>query len=419
MTRYTTLVLLGLCAAFSLAAETVRQPEFRVRSPEIMGQGRSYVAVAEGYEALFSNPAGIAETRLPQWTAPSLTTWVYSRPDLLLSTIGALGGDDVQTAADDPDTTRDDLIIDALTEQFTTNGFGVGSAIGFGYVGNRIGLGLRLGVNSYLYGDTFPLGLEGEIDSQFTAVVGYAQPFQIGPVRLTLGGALRPTLRISSFVDSDVAADLIEQFIGIETGDDGDGNQDLTESIRALNGWGVAFDLGTRVQYRSFAVAAQLRNAFNTTMEYSNNTLAEIQDALSAGGLPRQTNDSADPAYVEDSYVIPAELSIGAAWQPDLGLWSSIVDPELHFQITDPFGRTDPDRNVPRSFWTRMHVGSEIRLLNFFDLRFGVNQGYFTLGTGLSLVFLDINFALYNEEFGRYPGDQPVGGAALEFAFRF
>jgi hypothetical protein len=41
------------------------------------------------------------------------------------------------------------------------------------------------------------------------------------------------------------------------------------------------------------------------------------------------------------------------------------------------------------------------------------------MGTGMELMFLDIQFALYSQEFGRYPGDQQVGGAALEFALRF
>jgi hypothetical protein len=38
---------------------------------------------------------------------------------------------------------------------------------------------------------------------------------------------------------------------------------------------------------------------------------------------------------------------------------------------------------------------------------------------GMELTALHLNFALYGQEFGRYPGDQQVGGAALEFAIRF
>ncbi len=412
--------LLLAVVAVVLPAETVRQKDFYPLSPEILGQGGSYTAVAEGYGSLFTNPAGLARTTEPEVTLPSLSVWVHSRPDLLLPTIGALGGEEISSDSDDgEEVSRDQLIIDNLREQFTTNGFGVGSALGLGYVGNGIGVGMNIATDSYLYGDTFPLGLEGEITSQFSLVFGYAHPFQLGPVDLSVGGTLRPNLRITSLVGSDTAADLITQFTGVDTGEgDGEDDGDLLNSINALNGWGVAFDAGLLVGYRDFSMGLQLRNLFNTNMQYSRNSLSDVFSALGSGGLPSAPSED-DPEYVSETYIIPMELSLGAAWQPDLGAISALVDPELHVQITDPFGTADLDPDRPRSFWTRLHMGTELTLLRFFDLRFGVNQGYFTLGTGLDLMFLDVQFALFSQEFGRYPGDQQVGGAALEFALRF
>jgi hypothetical protein len=416
------LIAFLLVTAMALPAETVRQKEFRPLSPEILGQGGSFVAVADGYNSLYTNPAGLAQTMEREITLPSLSVWVHSRPDLLLSTIGALGGEEISSdGGDGEEPTRDELIINNLREQFTTNGFGVGSALGLGYVGNRIGIGMNVATDSYLYGDTFPLGLEGEITSQFTLAFGYAHPFQVGPVDLSVGGTLRPSLRITSIVGSETAADLITQFTGVDTGEgDGaeDGEEDLLGSIDALNGWGVAFDAGLLAGYRDFSLGLQLRNLFNTNMQYSLNSLDDVFSALGAGGLP-SVPEEGDPEYVSDRYIIPMELSVGGAWQPDLGAISAFVDPELHIQITDPFGAADLDPDRPNSFWTRVHVGTELTFLRFFDMRFGINQGYFTMGGGMDLMFLDVQFALFSQEFGRYPGDQQVGGAALEFALRF
>jgi hypothetical protein len=410
--------LFGLPA--SAGAETIRQNEFRPMSPEIMGQGGSYTAVAEGYNSLFTNPAGLATRTDPEITVPAYSIWVHSRPDLLLATLGALGGQDVNAdAGDGEELTRDELILQNLKEQFTTNGFGVGTALGFGYTGNRIGIGMNVAVDSYLYGNTFPLGLEGEVTSQFTLAFGYAHPFRIGPVDLALGGTLRPNLRITSLVGSDTAADLITQFTGVETGESGDEeDEEILDALSALNGWGVALDTGIIARYHPFAIGIQARNLFNTNMQYSRNSFADVLDALGSGGLPSAAQEG-DPEYVSDRYIIPTELSFGAAWQPDLGEIGFVVDPELHVELTDPFGYTDLDQDRPDSFWTRVHIGTELTFLRFFDLRFGINQGYFTMGTGMELMFLDIQFALYSQEFGRYPGDQQVGGAALEFALRF
>ncbi len=404
-----------------LHAETVRQPEFRRMDPILMGQGGSSVASATGYSALFTNPAGLASEEDNGLTLPSVTVWVHSRPDLLLSTIGTFSGDASDTTADGEEKSQEELIIDVLREQFTTNGFGLGAALGTGYVRNRVGLGLEIGTNSYLYGETFPLGLEGELTTQVSLAVGYAQPLFLGPVSLSLGGALRPVIRVSSFIGSETAADLITTFTGVETGDgEADGSSDdLLDTITALNGWGVSFDAGLLLNYQSFTLGVQGRNLLNTRVDYSNNSLNEILDAARAGGLPSKPTDSSDPSYVSDTYIIPAEISFGAAWRPDLGEYFQVFDPKLHAQVTDPFKITDQNRDQPRSFWTRLHFGTELTLLNFFDLRFGVNQGYFTLGTGLDLGFLEIQYAIYSQEYGRYPGDRQVGGAALEFAFRF
>ncbi len=411
-------VIVGAMAPTGADAETIKQREFRPISPRIMGQGGSHVAIARGYESLFTNPAGIAWTETPELTIPSLTFWAHSRPDLLLPTIGAFGADET---LDDQD---GDPVLDTLKEQFTTNGFGLGMSLGIGYVGHRIGLGLNIAADSYLYGETFPLGLEGEIQQQMTFTVGYGHPFEIGPVSLAVGGALRPTLRIVSLVDSDTAADLIAQFFDVDVdengtnGDNGD-EPDLFDSITALNGWGVGFDAGLLAQYQSFTFGVQARNLFNTRMEYSRNDLGEIMGALASGGLPSRPTDSDDPAFVAEKYEIPVEYSFGVAWHPDLGETAAIFDPRLHVQVTDPFKLTDQDQDRARSFWTRVHLGTELTFLNFFDWRLGLNQGYFTTGFGVDLAFFNINFALYSQEFGRYPGDQQVGGAALEFAFRF
>jgi hypothetical protein len=387
--------------------------------PEVMGQGGSYSAVAEGYNSLFTNPAGLATDEEPEITVPVYSLWVHSRPDLLLATLGALGGQDVNAdGGDDENLTRDELILENLKEQFTTNGFGLGTALGFGYTGNRIGIGMNIAMNSYFFGETFPLGLEGEVTSQFTLAFGYAHPFQIGPVSLALGGALRPNLRITSLVGSDTAADLITQFTGVDTGESAEEDEDILDALTALNGWGVAFDAGLTARYHPFALGVQVRNLLNTNMRYSRNSFSDVLEALSSGGLPSAPQEG-DPEFVEERYIIPTELSIGLAWQPDLGALSFVVDPELHVEITDPFGYADLDQDRPNSVWTRIHVGTELTFLRFFDLRYGINQGYFTLGAGMDLMFLDVQFALYSQEFGRYPGDQQVGGAALEFALRF
>ena len=395
-----------------LAADTVRQRAFTPISPRIMGQGGSYVAVARGYESLFTNPAGIALTEGRDVVLPSLTVWTHARPDLMWPTLAAFGG--YSTDSETQEQSQEDLILDTLTEQFTSNGFGVGTALGFGYVGNGLGLGVNLAMDSYLYGRTFPLGLTGEINSHVQFIIGFARRFNVGPIDLALGATMRPTMRITSLVDSNAAADLVSQFMGVDTGEEAG---DPMESVFALNGWGVGFDLGAMLQYGDFALGAQARDLFNTRMRYSRNSIQEIIDALGQAGLPSPAAEG-EPNYLEDSYIVPMELSLGASYHPNLGALGFLVDPRVHLEVKDPFGWADPTGFSP-SFWTRLHAGTEVRFLRFFDARMGVNQGYVTMGAGLDLLFLELQFAIFSQEFGVYPGDRPVGGAAFEFAIRY
>lgn len=401
-----------LVVAVSLAplpAETILQEEFRPFNAEIMGQGGSSAAVAEGLAALMTNPALIPYTEGTELSFPALTFWAHTRPDLLLRTAAALSGQDIEQS------NQQELIIDVLTQQFTTNGFGVGTSATVGWVGPRAGIGLEVGADVYIYGDTFPLGLQGEIDSHISLMIGYGQPFVVGPIDLSVGVALRPHVRVNSFIESREALTLLSSFIGLDTGG---GSTDPLQAITALNGFGVSFDGGALMRWRSFTAAVQARNLLNTTMAYTNNSLQTIIDRLAVGALPNAARVG-DAEYVGDSYVIPLELTFGLAWQPDLGRLSALVRPELHAQIVDPFGLTDPNPTRPRSLWTRMHIGTEIRLLDFVDLRAGLNQGYVTAGFGAKLAFLELNYAIFSRELGRFPGDQRSSGVALDIAVRF
>ena len=397
------LCLLGV--AVTSFADPIKEKPFIPFSPEVLGQGGSFAAVAEGYNSFFTNPAGFALTE-GEATFPSFTTWIHAKPDSILPMLAAIDGDN-----EDESGSTEETVVNLLEEQLTTNGFGIGSALGFGYIGNRVALGLSYGIDSYFYGRSFPLGLTGESTTELTFIAGYGRTFQAGPVQIAAGADLRPLLRVHSFINSDTTAAIITDFTGVDTGTEGGS---VLENINALNGWGVGVDAGIIAKYRSFSLGIQGRDLFNTRLRYSLNSAEEVVDALGQGGLPASSQASIDAG----DYIIPMELSFGLAYQPDLGALSNIVDPEVHAQVTDPFKLTDQDREKARSFWTRLHLGTEVTLLNFFDLRMGVNEGYVTLGAGMDLLFLEAHFSVFSRELGRYPGDRPTSGAALEVALR-
>ena len=65
------------------------------------------------------------------------------------------------------------------------------------------------------------------------------------------------------------------------------------------------------------------------------------------------------------------------------------------------------------ALFKKLHLGAELDL-PFLDLRLGVSQGYPTVGVGLSLLILQIDYALYGYERGISPGDTPEWRHALQ-----
>lgn len=397
MLKRVTIALVAAVICGGAAGAQVRQREFRGYSPEILGQGGSYTAIAQGFESLFTNPAGISAGE-PEYRAFDIGFWITANPDELVSTLGALTGDSGGSQS------TEDVIIDSLTEQFTTNGFGMGASWRLGFVGERVGAGLEFDSDVYLFGETFPFGLEGTQDFQLSGAVGYSQPFFLGPVRLDAGLAMRPFVRQFAVVDSETAVSLLTDVAGLNI-DDSSGSSSFT-SLPVLSGFGVGFDTGVIAALGDFRLAFQLRNLFGTRVDYVESTFGDFLSAVSSGRLPQSGTT------VE--HIIPTEFSFGAAWRPDLGARAEVFDPVLHFEIRDPFGNTDLDKSRPDSFWTRVHIGSEVELLRFFDVRLGLNQGYMTYGFGIDIRILEFKFAAYTQEFGRYPGDRPVTGMAFE-----
>jgi hypothetical protein len=176
------LVALVLPCALVQAAEYTEPPLVPL-SPSIMAQGGAAVAAAHGYESFFYNPAGFSRGKR-ELVIPGVTTWLYSRPDALLAFgMAALAAPPTPTA-----------ILDLIGSQVTGGGFGIGASAGIGFVGDGLGLGMVLMMDSLLRGPTL-LGLTGDMTGTLAFIGGFSAPVALGKAKLHLGVDVRPMLR--------------------------------------------------------------------------------------------------------------------------------------------------------------------------------------------------------------------------------
>lgn len=383
MKRHTLLILVVVLAATPLFAETFDSPQFRPVTPEVTAQGDSFSAVARGYNALVTNPAGFAREG-GSVTLLSATAQSYFIPNA--EEIEAL-----QTLTETPEAAIEDL-----EEIILNNGFGAAARVGaLGLVGRRFGIGLLSDVDIYGRGRTTALGTTVDVASTYGLVGGYAHPFSLGMTTLNVGGAVK-ILRRAEIREVGLL-DLLESVEGSDT---------IPATI--YSGWGLGIDAGVLAERGPWSVSFVLQDIGRTRFAYRSTT--GIEDFSEAWGGSGEDE-------VSDTFAIPMSMTLGVGWDWEPPRFVRFFfDPMVHAEWRPVFYAQEENEG---SFWTGLHVGTEVRVLRFIKLRAGINQGYGTVGIGAKVLFMDVNFAYFTRETGRYAGTRPNEGMALEVALRF
>jgi hypothetical protein len=380
-----------LFRAGAASAAQIDEAPFLPLSPAVMGQGGSFIADAHGYDAFFYNPAGYSRGN-GAFTLTSTSTWVYARPDLLISQI-------VQNLAG---TQTSSSLLNFINSQATTGGIGLGSSLGIGYVGEGFGLGTVLILDSSLYGQTL-LGVTGDLTATLGFIGGFSVPLDLGGGnKLHVGADIRPMIRIHTPVANSIAVSVLSALTS--GGDIGAALNGAT----TVYGSAIGLDLGAIAELGWFSLGLSIRDVGGTQFNYTTNTFGSVTGNL-ASHLSLPSGNS-----VNDVYVIPMDVGIGFTFHPDLGQASLFFDPRLSFDMRNIIGAIDGSVD----FWTLLHAGTEIRLMNLFTVRGGINQGYLTAGAGLQFLIFDVNMAIFTQELGIHLGDRPAAGIAFSLDLR-
>ena len=392
MGRISTLgtVIIMLCSASVFAAQ-ITEPPFLPLSPEVMGQGGSSIANAEGFNAFFYNPAGFSRGN-GAFTLTSSATWIYARPDLLIS----------QIAQNIAGTQSSSSFLNFVNSQVTTGGLGVGSSLGIGYIGQGFGLGAVLILDSSLYGQTL-LGVTGDLTATLGFIGGLSLPFDLGGGRkVHVGADIRPMIRMHTPVTNSTAVAVLTALTS--GGDIGS----ALSSATTVYGSGIGLDLGAIAELGWFSLGLSIRDLGGTQFNYASNTFGGVTGSLAShGSFPSGSS-------VSDTYVIPMNVGFGVAFHPDFGTTSLFFDPTFSFDMQNIIGAIDGSAD----FWTLLHAGTEIRLMNLFAVRGGINQGYLTVGGGIKVLVFDMNMAIFTQELGAHLGDRPAAGMTFDLNVR-
>ena len=384
---------------------------FRPTSARISALGESGIASAGRMDALFQNPAALAQKRFGV-ALPSFGLTVYNLQALLSDET------DSQIIADamqDPSSLDDDQIVrlaqdmvenvGAGRNEFLTTDVTVGFALG------NLGLGVQ--VQEKLH--TIANG------SSNLANVYFVPEVNVGAVAaLGLRIINSPVLNLDVGASATFVYKAYTQKIGASTmlsmlsGDMDAVKNEILWNTPTMAGWGVPVNLGVTLglaenTIRISAVAENINSVYH--MKSYNAAGAAIND------IAQQTVLEEPEGYVAEEsteFTInnPWSLTLGVAFVPYVPLLHPVVSADLVDMLDIVTGREEFEW---QNLLLHLNASVELNLLSMVALRAGVNRGYMSVGVGVDLPLLGIDASYGWKEFGSVIGDKPVDSFTIRF----
>ena len=320
-----------------------------------LAMGNAFVSVADDFNALFYNPAGLA--RLQTWDGELLNPTLEIAEDTLnfINDLSKFVGGNSSSVSDSlqlvlPQIGKFHHFAVYLTPHLVFKGWG-------------FGIGWENSFNLVPHGD---IDFEVEAGTQLIAPISYA--FDIVEDRVSLGLSVKP-IAIAK-IDDSINLGSLSAFS--QDSEDAQGRK-LDDMVRA--GFGIGVDLGML-----FTPEAKSRPSIGISITDTGGTRFKKQGSTTVG-TPRprypsvNTGISFTPYSTKNSYVLVAFDS--------------------HF-INQPF-----------HFSHKLNTGIEWGISSLLKLQSGLKEGYLTAGFQFDVGLLNLRFATYSVDHGPVVGSHP------------
>ena len=404
-----TLVLIATAAAgFAFSSDnTTYESRPRVTDPQVEAGGGGSVALPDAAAAIRMNPAAYAEPGR-----------------FVLRGAGGLAIVPVELPRIGANVVSDGMLplprnfASVYAPQFDENGFGFSGSGEFFVSGFNVGLGFFTDHEVFMRGS----GSDGEDNGAFDEVDGFllseaglaagiAIPFSVGPLDISVGGTVRPMLRVRGELDD---ADSVRRFA------DGVPFNEAFSDTPVLNGFALGIDVGVLAHYGNLAFGASVRDIGDTVVDYREHPLSEVVQASAEGRLPEGGDGNGTLLDPDVSYIIPMQTRIGAAYSLDWRFFKPVVFADIH----DPHRMfASDDRNldarghVPahsegRQPLDHLSAGLDVAFLRVLSARAGVSSGGASVGLGANLGPIRLDSSL---KFSEGAASRASIGAQLRF----
>jgi hypothetical protein len=358
------LVFGALSASFAEDMEPLEMPSTRS-----LGMGGTHVAYTDDVYSLFVNPAALQ--RANQSSVFDISPAVVGPTFELIDLAGSLGDDMIGAVSDFASDTGGKIPI----------GFELRGPLAIGYTAN----GLGFGVWDRVHGEATFIGTDVEASMLADAMMNFGMSFSVlslGNHEVDAGFVVKPFLRVRASK-------------GMSALEAVDGGGDLMDDFNIPLIVGGGLDLGFMYRFHRTLTAG-----------------LTIDDVFTRGGRIATLVGDDDGV---SSYRVPATLNMGVAYTLQPIPWLSLAFMLDYRDVTNLFHVGDFTRKNPI---LNLAFGTEVGILTFLKLRFGLNEMLPAVGLGLQAKALHLNFAVYGKELGLEPGSFSTYGLDVSIGIR-
>jgi hypothetical protein len=373
---------------------------FTPTSTRIEGMGGSGISTSNGLDSLYMNPANLASQKFSMYL-PAVSITAYNVKNIIDSGIIQ----DIMDGNAGPTTAAKylDTIEAAKGDLLTTD-------IATGFAGG--GFALALNFQEQLH--NIDTGSDTNVVIELNAAASVGLGINIGLVEdflsVDVGATARPTYKAYTQKISGQGL-----FTTIMTDSENLANS-LMEDNMLSAGYAIPVDVGVNINLPiGLRLSGVMRNLNgNYTMRDYSEAGAWVNEMLAFASQDPIYDDEAPTATVsgERTIVVPSTIDLGFGWSPDLG---GLLSPTISIDLVDVEAMMAEMETNDQAFWNYMRAGAELKLLSIVNARFGINQGYMSLGAGFDLLLFHIDASYYWREYGQNIGDRPVDALSVRF----
>ncbi|MGE4584396.1 MAG: hypothetical protein AB7C91_07100 [Sphaerochaeta sp.] len=375
-------------------------------SVRVLGMGGAGLGVRGYYDSFLMNPANLAKSGF-KFSFPAVTVTAYNPKAILES--GAI--DDFQEGTDSSMVSGAQKFLGTIKlgygDVLTTD---VSTTVTLGSLGLAVQAQERL--MSYKEGaDSLTTNLIAQVTTAATAGLGFRINIIPGSISIDLGVSAQAVYK------AYYKAQTVSSIINMMQDNTTDPGTKFLNETPLIAGYALPISAGVNVNLPVGLTVSMV--AKNLNGNYTMSTFDSVNDWAEEVLGERLTNDadtdsSSAPIDANWKIEVPWRMDAGLTWAPDIG---SLIRPVVAVDVPDVMQMSGlQGEDLKRAFFEQTRLGLSARLLSLFDFRFGLNQGYKSLGVGFDLLVFHIDAAYYTQEYGASLGDKPIDALSLRFS---